>query len=116
MGVILTNQPISTTTISQAPAPINSETFVSSLGAAATSGSSPLGVTAYKAASTGDELAVYTSGIVRVLAGEAVTAGDEIQPDDNGQAIPLNSGNDRAGLAISNAATSNTVIIARIPY
>jgi hypothetical protein len=73
-------------------------------GAHAGAGVKPFGVSKYDVANGGVGGVHGQPGkIVPVTAGAAITAGQEVQSDANGQAIPLAAGRP-AGLAMSGAA------------
>lgn len=65
-------------------------------------GDPSLGVSSWDAA-IGEGLDVITEGVVPVVAGAAITAGQEVQSDANGQAIPLAAGK-KIGYAVDAAA------------
>lgn len=72
-----------------------------------TSGEAVLGVCGWDLA-TGDVGKVYTRGhgnVLPIIAGAAITAGQEVQTDANGAAIPLAAGN-AVGYALDSAASA----------
>jgi hypothetical protein len=72
-----------------------------------------LGVSGYDAA-LGAGVTVYRKGnVMPVTAGAALTAGQQVQSDANGQAIPLASGV-AAGIALADAANGTEAKIALV--
>lgn len=61
-------------------------------------------------ANTGEAVEICHSGISKVVAGAAVTAGDEIMSDASGRAITATSTNQRVGIALQTASGAGILI------
>ena len=59
------------------------------------------------------EVAEIYDGIVMVEAGAAVQAGTEVEPDDQGRAVPLNTGK-KAGYALTSASAAGELISVKL--
>jgi hypothetical protein len=105
----------------EATAAVTAKTFLAISGdrtmggniavATAGAGARVFGVAKWDAA-TGQVVGVArATGVVRVVAGAAITAGVEVQSDAAGHAVPLSSGKP-AGLAIATAASGADAQIA----
>lgn len=72
---------------------------------AAAAGNKVFGVTGRSAAKDGERVEVAHIGIADVEAGAAVTRGDLLKSDGDGNAVPATAANDRiAGVALASAA------------
>ncbi len=71
--------------------------------------SHPVGVAKYDAAS-GKNVGIISTGVVPVTCGATITAGQAVQSDATGQAIPLAAGV-KAGVAMSAGVTASDVEI-----
>jgi hypothetical protein len=75
-------------------------------------GDKAFGVAAYDGATVGDPIPVLNGPgyVVPMVAGAAITAGQEVQSDANGQPIPLAAGKSN-GMAVSGAGNGATVYV-----
>lgn len=80
--------------------------------ATCTAGVKALGVAGYDGATAGDKIPVICGHdiVVPMTAGAAITAGNEVECDANGNPIPLATGRP-CGMAISGAANGATVYV-----
>jgi hypothetical protein len=66
--------------------------FIDGAGALCAAGGKAYGVSQIDAEMAGDPLSVGVTGVLLVFAGASITAGQEVQSDATGRAIPLASG------------------------
>lgn len=79
--------------------------------ATAAAGDHAIGVSKYDQATVGGKVGVIREGIVPVTAGATITAGQAVQSDATGQAIPLAAGV-KLGVAMADAASGADAEIA----
>lgn len=95
-----------------AAAELKKSRFVDAGGNIAGNGERPVGI-AYDNYAAGENVAVITSGTALVVAGAAVSVGDDIQSDAEGRAIPQASGK-VAGLALSAASIAGKLVLVKL--
>ncbi|ULU26599.1 capsid cement protein [Dyella terrae] len=107
------NHPVLTLTL-QATAAVNAQTFVDYTGATSAAGGNAAGV-ARTNANPGDLFPADTLGTTVVIAGAAITAGQRLQSDANGNAIPKAAGVAVAVALEAASAQGQTIEVSLIP-
>lgn len=107
------NHSIFTLTLT-ATAAVSAQTFVDYTGATATAGGNTAGV-ARTSANPGDLFPADILGTAVVIAGAAITAGQRLQSDANGNAIPKAAGVAVAVALEAASAAGQTIEVQLIP-
>ncbi|MBP5202296.1 DUF2190 family protein [bacterium] len=84
--------------------------FIKPTGAVCGAGETALGVS-YDESNDDGTLAVVLDGIVPVIAGGTVNAGDFVKSDANGKAVTAEAGDTANGIALEDGADGATVLV-----
>lgn len=94
----------------KAASDINANYFIGLDGAVCGAGAVALGVSIDSAA-TGEGLPVAMNGLVPVIAGGSISAGDAVKSDANGKAVAASAGDMALGYAMEAASAGDEVMV-----
>lgn len=91
-----------------AAAAMDRHVFIKATGTVCGAGEKATGITMAEVDAAGKPIGVMVSGIGLVMAGAAISQGDQLESDANGHAIPKTTG-EKNGIAWSDAAQGELV-------